>query len=131
MYARLSDPDRLGSLGSWATAAVSAMRAEPYLVGGRHRVDTALMRATEDVVAKEGAEALDCAVSLGAGVGVAVKIADGGYRAAGPALIRTLELLDVISPTARRALAAEVAPPVTGGGATVGGLVAGFDLQRR
>jgi L-asparaginase II len=129
MYARLSDPDRLGVVSGSATAALSAMRAEPYLVGGRHRDDTALMRVTDDVLAKEGAEALDCAVSLGAGIAVAVKIADGGYRAAGPALIRALELMDLLSPESRRELARESSPPVTGGGAPVGAVVADFDLR--
>jgi L-asparaginase II len=130
MYARLSDPDRLGPLAASASAAASAMRAEPYLVGGRHRDDTALMLATEDVVAKEGAEALTCAVSLTAGIAVAVKIGDGGYRAAGPAMIRVLEAMDVLPRGARRELAREASPPVTGGGAPVGKLVADFDLHR-
>ena len=40
---------------------MSAMRAEPYLVGGRGRDDTAVMQAAPDIVMKEGAEALDCA----------------------------------------------------------------------
>jgi len=130
MYARLSDPARLGSLAPWAATVVAGMRAEPYLVGGRHRDDTAVMEATDDVVAKEGGEALDCAVSLGAGLGIAVKIADGGYRAAGPALIRALELLDAVPSTARRSLARQAAPPVLGGGAAVGSLVADFVLHR-
>jgi L-asparaginase II len=129
MYARLSDPDRLGDLATSASAATSAMRAEPYLVGGRHRDDTALMRATDDVVAKEGAEALDCAVSLGAGIAVAVKIDDGGYRAAGPALIRALALMDLLPRATRRELTREASPPVMGGGGPVGTLVADFDLR--
>ena len=111
-----------GSLGPAVAAAVAAMRAEPYLVGGRHRVDTAIMQATPDIVAKEGAEALDCAVSLQAGLGVAVKVADGGYRAAGPAMIRVLDELGLLRPPARRALARAASPPVLGGGRAVGSL---------
>jgi L-asparaginase II len=130
MYARLSDPARFGSLAGPASEVVSAMRAQPYLVGGRRRDDTALMRTTDDLVAKEGAEALDCAVSLSAGIAVAVKIGDGGYRAAGPALIRALELLDLLPRGARRELGREASPPVTGGGEPVGRLVADFALQR-
>lgn len=122
MYARLADPDRQGSLGPAVAAAVAAMRAEPYLVGGRHRLDTAIMQATPDIVAKEGAEALDCAVSLQAGLGVAVKVADGGYRAAGPAMIRVLDELGLLRPAARRALARAASPPVLGGGRPVGAL---------
>ena len=73
-----------GPLAPAADRVIEAMLAEPYLVGGRNRVDTDVMRAHRDVVAKEGAEALDCAAVLSSGLGVAVKIADGGYRAAGP-----------------------------------------------
>jgi L-asparaginase II len=131
MYARFADPERLGPLAPWVGAATRAMLAEPYVVGGRARVDTAVMAAAEGVIAKEGAEALDCAVSLDAGVGVAVKVADGGYRAAGPALIRTLDLIGLLTPPARRALRVEAQPPVKGGGRRVGRLVADFELRRR
>ena len=99
-----------------------AMRAEPYLVGGRNRIDTEVMRAVPDIFAKEGAEALNCAVALGDGVGVAVKVADGGYRAAGPALIAVLEQLGLLAAGARRRLAKRASPPVLGGGRPVGRL---------
>ena len=86
---------------------MTAMRAEPYLVGGRNRIDTEVMRAAPDIVAKEGAEALNCAVALGDGLGIAVKVADGGYRAAGPALIAVLDQLGLLGrgrpPPAREA----------------------------
>ena len=51
---------------------------------------------------KEGAEALDCAVALGPGLGIAVKVADGGYRAAGPATISVLDQLGLVPAAARR-----------------------------
>jgi L-asparaginase II len=100
MYARLAthaDPSLV--------RAVGAMRAEPYLVGGRDRDDTSIMQAVPDLVVKEGAEALDCAASMTQGVGVAVKIADGGYRAVGPALVAALDQLELIPSGARRRLA--------------------------
>ena len=90
MYARLAEPSRAGTLEPALRRVAAAMRAHPYLVAGRHRDDTALMEATDDVLAKGGAEALDCAVSLEAGVGIAVKARDGGYRASGPAMIAVL-----------------------------------------
>jgi L-asparaginase II len=107
------------------------MRAHPYLVGGRGRDDTAIMEATSGIVAKEGAEALDCAVVPGAGIGIAVKVADGGYRAAGPALIRVLDLLGLLDPAARLALRSVAAPPVRGGGKPVGRIEAIVDLTGR
>jgi L-asparaginase II len=100
MYARLatiSDPP--------VARAIGAMRAEPYLVGGRDREDTAIMQAAPDLLVKEGAEALDCAASISDGIGVAVKIADGGYRAVGPATVAVLDQLGLLPPRARRTLA--------------------------
>jgi L-asparaginase II len=84
--------------------AISAMRSRPYLVGGRDRDDTAIMLAAPDLAVKEGAEALDCAVSMSTGLGVAVKIADGGYRAVGPATVRVLDQLGLLSSRGRRQL---------------------------
>jgi len=128
IYARLSTPERLGELGPSVDRAVRAMRAEPYLVGGRDRNDTDLMAATDDVVAKSGAEALECAVSLASGLGVAVKIADGGFRAGGPALIRVMRAIDAITADQEHSLARHARPAVMGGGRQVGELVADFDI---
>ena len=122
MYARLSDPDRQGRLAPAVERVVAAMRAEPYLVGGRNRIDTQIMRAAPDIVVKEGAEALNCAVASGPGLGIAVKVADGGYRAAGPALIAVLDQLGLLGGGARRRLAKRASPPVLGGGRPVGRL---------
>jgi L-asparaginase II len=107
------------------------MRAEPYLVGGERRDDTAIMLAAPDLIAKEGAEALDCAVSLRDGIGVAVKVADGGYRAAGPAMIAVLDQLGVLPSAARRSLRTVFRAPVRGGGSAVGSLEAVVNLSRR
>ncbi len=84
--------------------SIDAMRSEPYLVGGRDREDTAIMQAAPDLAVKEGAEALNCAVSMSAGLGVAVKIADGGYRAVGPATVAVLGELGLLSAAASRRL---------------------------
>ena len=122
MYARLAEPSRAGTLEPALRRVAAAMRAHPYLVAGRHRDDTALMEATDDVLAKGGAEALDCAVSLEAGVGIAVKARDGGYRASGPAMIAVLDRLGLLSQGARRRLGSRASPPVLGGGRPVGRL---------
>ncbi len=131
LYARLADAERMAPLAEQTDRAVEAMLTEPYLVGGRDRDDTALMQAAGDVMAKEGAEALDCAVSLSSGLGVAVKIADGGSRAAGPALLHALAQLDVLDDRQLAVLAGRLRPPVQGGGATVGVLEPAFTLRRR
>jgi L-asparaginase II len=106
------------------------MLSEPYLVGGRHRVDTDVMRATGDVVVKSGAEALECAAVLPSGLGVAVKIDDGGSRASAPALIHVLRQIDALTTAQLRELAFHASPPVRGGGKPVGSLETVFDLRQ-
>lgn len=130
LFARLSRPDRLGALGPFAARCTAAMRAEPYMVAGRDRTDTALMQEVEGVVAKSGAEALACAALLEPGLGVAVKIADGGGRASGPALIHALSRLGAVSERQAAHLDRFVRRPVTGGERRVGDVVADFRLER-
>ena len=122
LFARLAEPERLGDLAPAADRATGSMLAEPYLVGGRRRVDTDIMKATGDVVAKSGAEALECAAILPSGLGVAVKVEDGGGRAAAPAMIEVLTAMDALTETQLRELSYYAAPPVLGGGKRVGEL---------
>jgi L-asparaginase II len=131
LFARLARPERLGVLAPFADRAVRAMRDHPFLVAGTRRTDTVLMGVAPDVVAKGGAEALHCAAVLGPGLGVAVKVADGGDRATGPVLVRTLELLGALTPHQVEALASIVHRPVLGGGRPVGELVVDVPLRRR
>ena len=80
--------EELGSGALPGSERVAAtMRARPDLIGGRGAPDTAYMHALPGSLAKRGAEGLLCA-ALPEGTGVAVKVADGGDRAAGPALAR-------------------------------------------
>lgn len=130
LFARLARPDRLGVLATTVARAISAMRTHPHLVAGRRRTDTALMSAVPGVVSKGGAEALHCAAVLEPGLGVAVKIADGGERASGPALIRVLELLGALPPDRLELLRPVARRPVLGGGRPVGEMVADFRLRR-
>jgi L-asparaginase II len=129
VFARLARPERFDALEPYVTRAVSAMRANPYLVAGRKREDTAIMQAAERLVVKSGAEALICAADLERGIGVAVKVADGGDRAAPPALLRTLELLEVLTPEQMQRLDRFARPWVTGGGDRVGELVTEVGLR--
>jgi L-asparaginase II len=128
IYARLVSPDRLGHLGEHARRAVGAMRAEPYMVAGRNRPDTAAMQATTSVIAKGGAEGLMCAADLERGWGVAVKVLDGSARATGPALLVVLGSLGLLDEGALSRLTAFATPPVLGGDQPVGAITAGFEL---
>ena len=81
----------LGELDG-GSRVVAAMRAHPELLQGPVRVDVELMLALPGWIAKGGAEGLFCALGPD-GLGVAVKIEDGAYRAIGPALAAFLPLV--------------------------------------
>ena len=66
------------------------MGAYPELIRGPRGLDTNLMQAFPRWVAKGGAEGLFCAAD-GQGMGVALKVEDGGWRAMGPALAAFLD----------------------------------------
>ncbi len=120
LFARLARSERMDDLAPQADRAVEAMLAEPYLVGGRSRADTSIMQVSRDVMAKTGAEALGCAAVLGSGLGVAVKVADGGWRAIPPALIATLGQVDALDAAQVAELEPFARPSVLGGGEPVG-----------
>jgi L-asparaginase II len=130
LYARLGSPDRFGRLAPFVERATGAMRAEPYMVAGRDRTDTAVMAEVPGIVVKVGAEGLHCASVPALGIGVAVKVADGGDRAAAPVLLRTLELLGVLSGAQMRTVDRYARPWVTGGGGRVGRLETDVPLAR-
>jgi len=117
IYARMVARERLGDLAPFAERAVSSMVAEPYLVAGRNRADTALMEAAPGaVIAKGGAEALMCAALLEPRLGIAVKIRDGASRASGPAVLHVLRLLGALDEGQVERLAPFARPAVLGGG---------------
>jgi len=94
----------------------SAMTAHPELVGGRERPVSVLMRAVPGLMAKDGAEGVFVAGLLD-GRAVVVKISDGASRAAAVVAAAALRTLGVDVPDEVDAL---LAPPVLGGGRTVG-----------
>ena len=94
-YARLGQAAAAGDPGP--ARVVGAIQAHPFLVGGTDRFDTILMEETRGrVVCKVGAEGVHSAVCLDRGVGVAIKAGDGATRAQYPALLRALQLLEVL-----------------------------------
>jgi L-asparaginase II len=130
LYARLGEAGRWEGLSPHVDRAVKAMLAQPYLVAGRDRVDTAVMEVGDGVVVKAGAEGLICSSIPAGGLGIAIKVADGSARAAGPALIEVLRQLDLIDQTQVERLAAHARPPVLGGGSPVGELEPLVELRR-
>jgi L-asparaginase II len=71
---------------------IAAMRAHPEMLRGPVAADAMLVRELDGWAAKGGAEGLFCACSP-AGLGVALKVEDGAFRAIRPALAAFLERL--------------------------------------
>jgi L-asparaginase II len=130
LYARLARPERLGDLEPSVRRATTAMRTQPYLVGGRNRLGTALMERSDDLIEKGGAEGLSCAASLGGGLGIAVKTADGAHRAIPPVMLAVLRALDLVDDGTLDALGEFTRPSVLGGGQPVGAIEPVVDVQR-
>ena len=131
LFARLGVPERVPDLEAEVTRATGAMVAEPYMVAGRDRFETALMQAVPGVLAKDGAEALCCVSLPHMGLGVALKVSDAGFRAVAPAMVETLRLLDALEAAPRQALSAFAHPVVRGGGEPVGEIQPLVTLRRR
>ena len=87
---------RLPGLKDGARVA-AAMRAHPDLIRAPGAPDTELMRTHDGWAAKGGAEGLLCA-SGPDGIGLALKVEDGGNRAVGPALAAFAGRLGVALP---------------------------------
>lgn len=117
-----------------ARRITAAMAAHPDLIAGPGRFDTEVIAATGgQLLAKGGAEGVQVAMVPDAGIGIAVKIDDGGGRAAGVALGGVLRSLDLLSEGVARALAGLLRPSLTTRtGAPVGSLAPAsvFDRAR-
>ncbi len=104
--AAMAKPDLSTLRGRAAARLVDAMRAHPELVAGEGRACTELMRACGGKAAvKTGAEAVFIAILPEMGLGIAVKIADGGTRAAEAAIAGLLVrhgALEADHPTAKK-----------------------------
>jgi L-asparaginase II len=76
---------------------VGAMRRHPELLRGPVAADVLLTRSLDGWVAKGGAEGLLCAASSD-GLGLALKVADGAFRAILPAVAALLGRLGIDAP---------------------------------
>ena len=88
-----------GTVEAAAVQLREAMMAHPDLVAGEGRACTELMRAcAEPVALKTGAEAFFVAILPARGMGVALKIIDGGTRGAECAIASILVRLGALDP---------------------------------
>jgi L-asparaginase len=94
LYARLASGDRLD-----LERIVRAMTHYPELISGTGMFDTQLMELTEgQIVAKSGAEGIQCIGRIGEGMGLAIKVTDGAKRAKYAVAIHLLKQLGWITP---------------------------------
>jgi L-asparaginase II len=131
-WARLGEPKGIPEDKAKAAAIVrESMMAYPYLVAGEGRTCTDLMEALKGkLVAKSGANAVYCFAVPEKGIGVALKIADGGSAAVPPAVFSLLKQLKLFSDAELKSLAHLERTTLTNHRQdVVGGIEAVFNLK--
>jgi L-asparaginase II len=120
-FARLANPEGASKAFAPALTIVrDAMTSNPYFVGGRSSLDSAIMLADSSVVSKHGAEAVYAAGFRGRGLGIALKILDGSSRAIPHVLQAVLPQLQLLSKEMERALSTFSGPILNAAGKSVG-----------
>lgn len=90
-----------------------AVVAHPEYLAGTGRFDTQLVAASGGgVVGKVGAEGVHCDALVALGLGLALKVIDGGRRAVAPATFALLDRLGALDEAAATALAAFARTPI-------------------
>jgi L-asparaginase II len=131
-FARLAGGDGGGPWDGSAKRLRDAMTAHPAMVSGEGRSDETLMRAGGgDWVTKIGAEGVQAVGVASRGLGIAIKVADGGRRAIGPATVAVLDRLGLLD-EGRRATLARLGAPVIRNyrGRATGGLRPVLELRQ-
>lgn len=110
-FARLADP--VGNHSSALEMIRNSMMMYPEMVGGTDRFDTDLMRVFKGrIVAKAGAEAVQCLGLVEEGIGIAIKVEDGGARATSVAAMEVIKQLGLGNEQIYEALEDYVHTPV-------------------
>ena len=106
-YARLGSAMATGDARERALHQIrGAMTTYPVATGGVGRFSTHLMEATRGrLLAKGGAEGLECIAIPARGLGLALKVRDGAMRPLAPASIALLDHLGELSPAESERLA--------------------------
>lgn len=114
-FARLAQPF------TWESSAraghldrvCQAMMSRPEMVGGTNRFDTDLMRVFNGrLVAKAGAEGVQCIGDVETGLGIAIKVEDGNGRATSVAAMEVLKQLGIGDESLYEQLSEYVQEPV-------------------
>lgn len=131
LFARLGRGAGDPVLGASMGDLYHAMTSRPDLVSGEARSDVAYMGAGGgDWVSKVGADAVQAIGIRSAGLGIAIKIADGGVRALHVATCSVLDQLGLLGPAQRAVLEPYRQPSLRNArGTVVGDVRAVFALQ--
>jgi len=122
LYARLAQGPRDPKLGAAFGDLFDAMTHHPDMVSGEARTDLAWMTAGGgDWVAKIGADAVQTIGIRSAGIGIAIKVADGAVRALHPTTYAVLDQLGLLDAARRERLEGYRAPPIRNARGTVAG----------
>lgn len=110
---------------------LEAMASHPFMVGGTDRFCTALIKATKGrMIGKLGAEGVYGITIPGEGLGIAVKVQDGGIRAGDAAAIRVLDQMGLLGSEEGRLLEGYRRPILRNTlGDVVGEISANFSLD--
>lgn len=104
-FARLAADRQDANYGNAPAVLADAMVAHPEMVSGDRRNDLALMRAGRgDWVTKIGAEGVQAIGVRSKGIGIAIKVVDGGKRGLHPATVATLDQLNLLDDAQRSEL---------------------------
>ena len=132
LYARLAQGANDPRLGAPLGDLFGAMTGHPDLVSGEARCDLAYMTAGGgDWVSKVGADAVQTIGIRSAGIGIAIKVADGATRSLQTATFSVLDQLGLLDGRRRALLDAYRAPELHNArGAVVGQVRPVFTLRR-
>jgi L-asparaginase II len=113
-YARLAQGENDPAYGSALGDLYQAMTTHPELVSGTGRNDLAFMQtAPGDWVAKVGADGVQTIGVRSAGLGIAIKMADGNMRALYTAAVAVLRQIGLVTSPAATPLARWLRPQLT------------------
>lgn len=131
-YAKLAQGAESSEYGTALVPLRDAMTTHPELVSGTGRNDLAFMQtAPDDWVAKIGADGVQVIGVRSAGLGIALKIADGNMRALYTAAVAVLRQLGLVDHAEASPLAPWVRPQLTNyRGLRTGEVRAAFQLQK-
>lgn len=130
-YARLAHPEQTEHADALRQIR-NAMTAHPEMVAGTGRFDTDAMKAFGgNLVAKEGAEGVQCMGVVDKGYGIIIKVEDGNPRAASAAAMSVLKQLNIGDEAIHQQLHAYAKPAVKNvRGDVIGKIEADFKLEK-